>query len=109
MSTRSTSAPQGQKKPQTPGGGGFLDLPPAQGAIVDIGVNLQHKSFAKSLPAILQRAQDQGVAGIVITGAPEALGTGLGTLGFGLRTGRHILLPQGGVRGLCESDGSTGV
>lgn len=44
------------QKSKGPGGGGFLDLPPAAEPIVDVGVNLCHKSFQKSLPDIIKRA-----------------------------------------------------
>lgn len=44
------------RKSKGPGGGGFLDLPPAAEPIVDVGVNLCHKSFQKSLPDIIKRA-----------------------------------------------------
>ncbi len=40
-------------------------MPPA---IIDIGVNLTHRSFAADLPAVLGRAQAAGVAHMVVTG-----------------------------------------
>jgi TatD DNase family protein len=40
-------------------------VPPA---IIDIGVNLTHRSFASDLPAVLGRARGAGVAHMVVTG-----------------------------------------
>lgn len=40
-------------------------MPPA---IIDIGVNLTHRSFASDLPAVLGRARAAGVAHMVVTG-----------------------------------------
>jgi Tat protein secretion system quality control protein TatD with DNase activity len=51
--------------------GGLLDLAPSAGPIIDIGVNLCHKSFQKSLPAIVKRALAAGVTRMVITGTSE--------------------------------------
>jgi len=48
-----------------------LDVPGAAAAIVDIGLNLGHKSFQKSLPDIVSRALDKGVTRLVITGTSE--------------------------------------
>jgi hypothetical protein len=45
-----------KKKLMSPGGGGYLGLKPAAGPIVDIGLNLCHKSFQKTLPDIVRRA-----------------------------------------------------
>jgi len=39
--------------------------------LVDIGVNLAHRSFAADLPAVLQRAREAGVATLIITGTSE--------------------------------------
>ena len=38
-------------------------------ALIDIGANLTHESFAHDLPAVLQRARDNGVKAIIVTGA----------------------------------------
>ncbi len=38
-------------------------------ALIDIGANLTHESFAHDLPAALERAQAAGVAQIIVTGA----------------------------------------
>jgi TatD DNase family protein len=40
-------------------------LPPS---LIDIGVNLTHRSFASDLPAVLDRARAAGVAHMVVTG-----------------------------------------
>jgi TatD DNase family protein len=37
-------------------------------ALVDIGANLTNKAFSGDLPAVLQRAKDNGVTNIVVTG-----------------------------------------
>jgi TatD DNase family protein len=37
--------------------------------LIDIGANLTHESFAHDLDAVLQRADDQGVQRLVVTGA----------------------------------------
>ena len=39
--------------------------------LIDIGANLTHASFQHDLEAVLERAQDAGVAQLVITGASE--------------------------------------
>ena len=47
---------------------GYLALEPSAGEIIDIGVNLAHKSFQSSLPAIISRAYACNVTKMIITG-----------------------------------------
>ncbi|WP_414502955.1 TatD family hydrolase [Zymobacter sp. IVIA_5232.4 C2] len=42
------------------------------GPLVDIGANLTHESYARDLPAVLERAATAGVSAIVLTGTDEA-------------------------------------
>ncbi len=41
----------------------------AHASLIDIGANLSHPAFERDLPQVLQRARDNGVARIVVTGA----------------------------------------
>lgn len=43
-----------------------------QGELMDIGVNLTHDAFQKDLTAVIKRAQEAGVAAMVVTGASES-------------------------------------
>ena len=47
---------------------GYLSLEPSVAPIVDIGVNLAHKSFASTLPDIILRAFRSNVTKMIITG-----------------------------------------
>jgi TatD DNase family protein len=42
-----------------------------QGALIDIGVNLTHDTFQEDLNAVIKRAQEAGVATMVVTGTSE--------------------------------------
>ena len=46
--------------------------PPAPPAMIDIGANLTHESFAPDLDAVLARAADAGVVQLMVTGADHA-------------------------------------
>jgi TatD DNase family protein len=43
----------------------------AECALIDIGVNLTHDAFHRDLSAVIKRAQEAGVAAMVVTGASE--------------------------------------
>ncbi len=45
------------------------DAPPAPAALIDIGANLTHESFAPDLDAVLARAAAAGVVQMMVTGA----------------------------------------
>lgn len=42
------------------------------GPLVDIGANLTHESYARDLPAVLNRAATTGLSAIILTGTDEA-------------------------------------
>mmetsp|Transcript_17759 Transcript_17759/g.43062 ORF Transcript_17759/g.43062 Transcript_17759/m.43062 type:complete len:434 (+) Transcript_17759:119-1420(+) len=66
---REPRAPR-EKKEDTPQPG-FLGLPPTKVPLVDVGINLMHKSFAKSLDDIVKRSIENGVTTLIITGTTE--------------------------------------
>jgi TatD DNase family protein len=69
--------------------------------LVDIGVNLTHRSFAGDLPAVLERAREAGVGMMIVTGTSVAASEAASTLA---RAHADVLFATAGVHPHRASD-----